>query len=200
MKLECHANHTLGQKLVGETKIDIGMVFTKGEIDEWFTLSNGDMYAGEVYLELTFYAKERPLEKKRAHSSTRDIGRRAGQSSRSAAVSRNISHKPLSTSRSLPSLKPKNQPTSEPPPLPMPLLPVTHRYRSPSPFEYQQADPSFHPSYGLPVQPHYNTNNEVEWRGYGMMPSQSIAQDSLLRPSVNLQGNQGPRNHSNTSS
>lgn len=33
---------------------------------EWFTLQNKDKYAGEVYLEMTFWSKEKPPAKKKA--------------------------------------------------------------------------------------------------------------------------------------
>ncbi|KAI0045800.1 hypothetical protein FA95DRAFT_1560760 [Auriscalpium vulgare] len=41
--------------LIGETIVDLTEVLTKGESDEWFTLTHEDKYCGEVYLELTFW-------------------------------------------------------------------------------------------------------------------------------------------------
>ncbi|KAI0269216.1 C2 domain-containing protein [Gloeopeniophorella convolvens] len=50
--------------LIGEATVDLTEVLTKGETDEWFTLTNKDKYSGEVYLELTFWSNEPRPEKK----------------------------------------------------------------------------------------------------------------------------------------
>ena len=72
MALACYAEDPREPDLIGETKVDLTEVLTKGETDgasnessnittvpnsrvEWFTVMNKDKYCGEVYLELTFW-------------------------------------------------------------------------------------------------------------------------------------------------
>ncbi|CAH1763751.1 1471_t:CDS:2 [Entrophospora sp. SA101] len=43
-------------QLIGDRTIDLNEVLTKGEWDEWHELKYGSKYAGEVFLEMTFYA------------------------------------------------------------------------------------------------------------------------------------------------
>ncbi|CAA7259512.1 unnamed protein product [Cyclocybe aegerita] len=64
MKLACYADDPREPDLIGETDVDLTEVLTKGETDEWFTLTNKDKFAGKVYLELTFWSNEPPPEKK----------------------------------------------------------------------------------------------------------------------------------------
>ncbi|KAF8897340.1 hypothetical protein BD779DRAFT_368600 [Infundibulicybe gibba] len=64
MALACYADDPREPDLIGETTVDLTEVLTKGETDEWFTLSNKDKFAGKVYLELTFWSNEPPPEKK----------------------------------------------------------------------------------------------------------------------------------------
>jgi Ca2+-dependent lipid-binding protein len=61
MKLFCFADDPREPDLVGETVVDLTEVLTKGETDEWFTLMYKDKYAGEVYLELTFWSNVSPF-------------------------------------------------------------------------------------------------------------------------------------------
>lgn len=64
MKLACYADDPREPDLIGETIVDLTEVLTKGETDEWFTLTNKDKFAGKVYLELTFWSNEPVPEKK----------------------------------------------------------------------------------------------------------------------------------------
>ncbi|KAF8745938.1 hypothetical protein AX14_004239, partial [Amanita brunnescens Koide BX004] len=64
MKVACFADDPREPDFIGEADVDLTEVLTKGETDEWFTLSNKDKFAGKVYLELTFWSNEPPPEKK----------------------------------------------------------------------------------------------------------------------------------------
>ncbi|KAI8987394.1 C2 domain-containing protein [Mycotypha africana] len=48
------------QELISETELDLTKVLTEGEQDGWFPLSYKNRSAGEIYLELTFYAARPP--------------------------------------------------------------------------------------------------------------------------------------------
>ncbi|KAG2077608.1 hypothetical protein BDR04DRAFT_1088694 [Suillus decipiens] len=64
MRLQCYADDPREPDLIGEAVVDLTEVLTKGETDEWFTLMNKDKYAGEVYIELTFWSNEPPPVKR----------------------------------------------------------------------------------------------------------------------------------------
>ncbi|KAL1946544.1 hypothetical protein VTO73DRAFT_14648 [Trametes versicolor] len=64
MAVACYAEDPREPDLIGESKVDLTEVLTKGETDEWFTVMNKDKYCGEVYLELTFWLNEAPPVKK----------------------------------------------------------------------------------------------------------------------------------------
>lgn len=64
MRLQCYADDPREPDLIGETVVDLTEVLTKGETDEWFTLMYKDKYAGEVYIELTFWSNEPPPVKR----------------------------------------------------------------------------------------------------------------------------------------
>ncbi|OJA17029.1 hypothetical protein AZE42_00558 [Rhizopogon vesiculosus] len=66
MRLQCYADDPREPDLIGEAVVDLTEVLTKGETDEWFTLMNKDKYAGEVYVELTFWSNEPPPVKRNA--------------------------------------------------------------------------------------------------------------------------------------
>ncbi|KAJ8586190.1 hypothetical protein M405DRAFT_771988 [Rhizopogon salebrosus TDB-379] len=66
MRLQCYADDPREPDLIGEAVVDLTEVLTKGETDEWFTLMNKDKYAGEVYIELTFWSNEPPPSRKNA--------------------------------------------------------------------------------------------------------------------------------------
>ncbi|KAL4076012.1 hypothetical protein J3A83DRAFT_4389392 [Scleroderma citrinum] len=70
MKLQCYADDARDPDFIGEALVDLTEALTKGETDEWFTLMNKDKYAGEIYLELTFWSNEPPPEKKYPRKST----------------------------------------------------------------------------------------------------------------------------------
>ncbi|KAF8623430.1 hypothetical protein AX15_006372 [Amanita polypyramis BW_CC] len=64
MKVACFADDSREPDFIGEADVDLTEVLTKGETDEWFTLTNKDKFAGKVYLELTFWSNEPAPEKK----------------------------------------------------------------------------------------------------------------------------------------
>ncbi|QRW19466.1 C2 domain-containing protein [Rhizoctonia solani] len=66
MRVSCYADDPREPDLIGETQVDLTEALTKGEVDEWFTLQNKDKYAGEVYLEMTFWSNAKPPAKKKA--------------------------------------------------------------------------------------------------------------------------------------
>ncbi|EIN10344.1 hypothetical protein PUNSTDRAFT_125244 [Punctularia strigosozonata HHB-11173 SS5] len=68
MRLFCFADDPREPDLIGECVVDLTEVLTKGETDEWFTLTNKERYCGEVYLELTFWSNEPAPEKKKPKS------------------------------------------------------------------------------------------------------------------------------------
>lgn len=70
MLVTCFADDPREPVYIGETTVDLNEALTKGETDEWFTLTNKEKYCGEVYLELTFWSNEKPPEKKAKRPST----------------------------------------------------------------------------------------------------------------------------------
>ncbi|KAI0771854.1 hypothetical protein BD413DRAFT_46779 [Trametes elegans] len=76
MALACYAEDPREPDLIGETKVDLTEVLTKGETDEWFTVMHKEKYCGEVYLELTFWLDEPPPAKKVNHKANGQYGGR----------------------------------------------------------------------------------------------------------------------------
>ncbi|KAI0049555.1 hypothetical protein FA95DRAFT_833939 [Auriscalpium vulgare] len=72
MSVACFADDQREPELIGETTVDLTEVLTKGETDEWFTLTHKDKYCGEVYLELTFWSHEPRPEKKATAITTKN--------------------------------------------------------------------------------------------------------------------------------
>ncbi|KAL1405816.1 hypothetical protein Q8F55_007494 [Vanrija albida] len=64
MKVQCFADAPKEPELVGECIVPIDEVLKKGEIDDWYELKYKDKYAGELYLELTFYSNAAPPVKR----------------------------------------------------------------------------------------------------------------------------------------
>ncbi|KAK0191408.1 hypothetical protein F5146DRAFT_1103464 [Armillaria mellea] len=64
IKLAVYADDAREPELVGEALVDLTTVLTKGEQDECYTLMYKERFAGQVYLELTFYSNEAPPAKK----------------------------------------------------------------------------------------------------------------------------------------
>ncbi|PSR73617.1 hypothetical protein PHLCEN_2v10536 [Hermanssonia centrifuga] len=60
MIVACYAEDVREPDFIGETKVDLTEVLTKGETDQWYTLMNKGKYCGEVFLELTFWSNEPP--------------------------------------------------------------------------------------------------------------------------------------------
>ncbi|KIK65457.1 hypothetical protein GYMLUDRAFT_219527 [Collybiopsis luxurians FD-317 M1] len=68
MKLACYADDAREPDLIGEGLVDLTEVVTKGESDEWYTLTYKDRFAGKVYLEMTLYSNEPEPPKKKKSS------------------------------------------------------------------------------------------------------------------------------------
>ncbi|TFL00564.1 hypothetical protein BDV98DRAFT_569216 [Pterulicium gracile] len=81
MKLHCFADDPREPEVIGETVVDISEVLTTGETDEWFPLMYKEKYAGEVYLELTYFSSEHPPEKKKAPNPVSAIPQYGGSGS-----------------------------------------------------------------------------------------------------------------------
>ncbi|KAG0655987.1 hypothetical protein C6P46_000501 [Rhodotorula mucilaginosa] len=67
LKVACWADDARDPKLIGEGELDIEETIQKGKYDNWVQLERKGRYAGEVYLELTWYSNEPP----RPHRSRR---------------------------------------------------------------------------------------------------------------------------------
>ncbi|GAA5933565.1 uncharacterized protein JCM15063_001348 [Sporobolomyces koalae] len=59
LKLACWADDNRDPKLIGEGELNIEDTIRKGKFDDWVKLERKGRYAGEVYLELTWYSNER---------------------------------------------------------------------------------------------------------------------------------------------
>ncbi|WFD41541.1 hypothetical protein MPSI1_000172 [Malassezia psittaci] len=57
--IACYA-HDKDSVLIGDATLSLDEVLSKGEHDQWISLSKNDRYAGEIYLELTFYSLQMP--------------------------------------------------------------------------------------------------------------------------------------------
>ncbi|SCV70501.1 BQ2448_1895 [Microbotryum intermedium] len=67
LKLACWADDPKDPKLVGEGFLELEPTIKKGAFDDWVKLERKGRYAGEVYLELTWYPKDPPPQKQRRH-------------------------------------------------------------------------------------------------------------------------------------
>ncbi|PWN48297.1 hypothetical protein IE53DRAFT_389512 [Violaceomyces palustris] len=65
LKVACYADDSKEPELIGEGMVDLTDTLRTGEFDEWVTIKAKDRYAGEVYLELTFYSSAAPPKKKK---------------------------------------------------------------------------------------------------------------------------------------
>ncbi|KAH7879552.1 uncharacterized protein C8R40DRAFT_1082249 [Lentinula edodes] len=65
MKVAAYADDAREPDLIGEGLVDLTEVITKGESDEWYTLTYKDRFAGKVYLEMTLYSNEPEPPKKK---------------------------------------------------------------------------------------------------------------------------------------
>ncbi|KDE06197.1 hypothetical protein, variant [Microbotryum lychnidis-dioicae p1A1 Lamole] len=68
LKLACWADDPKDPKLVGEGFLELDSTIKKGAFDDWVKLERKGRYAGEVYLELTWYPKDPPPQKPRRHA------------------------------------------------------------------------------------------------------------------------------------
>jgi hypothetical protein len=56
LRVACYADDAKDPEFIGEGIVDLSETLQSGEFDEWVTIKAKDRYAGEVYLELTFYS------------------------------------------------------------------------------------------------------------------------------------------------
>ncbi|PWN90707.1 hypothetical protein FA10DRAFT_267151 [Acaromyces ingoldii] len=66
LRVTCYADDNKEPEFIGEGFVDLAETLKTGEFDEWVTIKAKDRYAGEVYLELTFYSSAAPPKKKKA--------------------------------------------------------------------------------------------------------------------------------------
>lgn len=59
LRVACYADDTKEPEFIGDGMVDLTETLKSGEFDEWVTIKAKDRYAGEVYLELTFYSAVR---------------------------------------------------------------------------------------------------------------------------------------------
>ncbi|CAD6899520.1 unnamed protein product [Tilletia laevis] len=88
MKVACYADDQREPEFIGEGVVDLTETLKSGEFDEWVPLQAKDRYAGEVYLELTYYLDKAPPKKKKAPKPVAgsSIGGAAGESYGGAGV------------------------------------------------------------------------------------------------------------------
>ena len=65
LKVSCYADDNKEPEFIGEGMVDLADTLKTGEFDEWVTIKAKDRYAGEVYLELTFYSSAAPPKRKK---------------------------------------------------------------------------------------------------------------------------------------
>ncbi|GAA5947429.1 hypothetical protein JCM3775_000855, partial [Rhodotorula graminis] len=69
LRIACWADDARDPKLIGEGELDFEATVKSGKFDDWVQLSRKARYAGEVYLELTWYSNEpRPAQSPRKAS------------------------------------------------------------------------------------------------------------------------------------
>ncbi|ODQ49815.1 hypothetical protein SAICODRAFT_62759, partial [Saitoella complicata NRRL Y-17804] len=56
MKLSVFNDDSKSPDLVGDTVVDLKETLRKGEFDDWVELRYKERYAGEIYMEMTFYS------------------------------------------------------------------------------------------------------------------------------------------------
>ncbi|SAM86480.1 related to calcineurin temperature suppressor cts1 [Ustilago bromivora] len=66
LKVACYADDSKEPDFIGEGLVDLTETLKTGEFDEWVTIKAKDRYAGEVYLELTFYSSAAPPKQLKA--------------------------------------------------------------------------------------------------------------------------------------
>ncbi|GAA6003696.1 hypothetical protein JCM10207_003551 [Rhodosporidiobolus poonsookiae] len=75
LRVACWADDTREPKLIGEAEVDIEQVIRVGKFDEWVKLERKNRYAGEVYLEMTWYSNDpRPVKPARREPSNESAG------------------------------------------------------------------------------------------------------------------------------
>lgn len=66
MKIACYADDPREPELIGETELDYAPTLKKGEFDEWVEIKHKGKYAGEVFIEMTFYSAAPPPVKRKS--------------------------------------------------------------------------------------------------------------------------------------
>ncbi|KAN0064147.1 hypothetical protein ACQY0O_003314 [Thecaphora frezii] len=66
LKVSCYADDNKDPEFIGEGMVDLTDTLKTGEFDEWVPIKAKERYAGEVYLELTFYSAAAPPKRKKA--------------------------------------------------------------------------------------------------------------------------------------
>ncbi|GAA5981357.1 hypothetical protein JCM11641_005294 [Rhodosporidiobolus odoratus] len=70
LKFACFADDSREPKLIGEGELDLEETLKKGKYDEWIKLERKNRYAGELFLELTWYTNDpRPVKSTRREAS-----------------------------------------------------------------------------------------------------------------------------------
>ncbi|KAM0750609.1 hypothetical protein T439DRAFT_325669 [Meredithblackwellia eburnea MCA 4105] len=64
LRLACYADDPRDPTLIGEIMIDLEPIIKRGASDKWWELQKKGKFAGEVYLEMTFYSNAQPPPKK----------------------------------------------------------------------------------------------------------------------------------------
>lgn len=73
LKVACYADDSKEPEFIGEGLVDLTETLQTGEFDEWVTIKAKDRYAGEVYLELTFYSSAAPPKKQQSRPSSQPM-------------------------------------------------------------------------------------------------------------------------------
>ncbi|CDZ96574.1 C2 domain [Phaffia rhodozyma] len=60
VKLCCYADAPREPELIGEAEFDLAKVLNSGEDEEWITINRKDRYAGEIFLEFTYFISGTP--------------------------------------------------------------------------------------------------------------------------------------------
>ncbi|BGP17786.1 hypothetical protein JCM10213_001712 [Rhodosporidiobolus nylandii] len=70
LRIACWADDAREPKLIGEGELNIEETIRKGKFDDWVKLDRKHRYAGEIYLELTWYSNDpRPARSSRREAS-----------------------------------------------------------------------------------------------------------------------------------
>ncbi|KXN68346.1 hypothetical protein CONCODRAFT_60258, partial [Conidiobolus coronatus NRRL 28638] len=86
MKVKCYDDDLIGKpKFIGECVIDLSEIYSEGDMDNWFTLYDAGEKAGQIYLELTFYANDGVTRRRKVLDDEKRANRRKTKGSRSGS-------------------------------------------------------------------------------------------------------------------